>query len=293
MPRLYDKKLRGLAQASAASGLMFKACLICFGLICLLALFEIFTGIPVPRFIFFVLIAVTFIGGFGSGRLGGRVRAMQKDVAVQLAPVALEREMDRLDAYERSEYVDEKYLTENMGYPEYKRLGITPGDYARGVLRGWPVEFCEFSLVNEEMGYDSDDEYRLVTNFVFKGLAVVCRHRLELGEDFTITQYGEVRGPKTGNEEFDSALHVGAVRGDDALRLLTPQYQRRLLELSAELGDVLGLGFHRDGTLVVVLRDWNLFENEDEESEEELVEKMRGEVRRLADVLERLEVVTA
>ena len=63
-----------------------------------------------------------------------------------------------------------------------------------------------------------------------------------------------------------------------------------LLRLTAEKGRIFGMRFLSDGTLLLTLRGWDLFEVGDSTNTAELSEKLEREVMELGDLLEALEI---
>ena len=212
----------------------------------------------------------------------------QKHIANNYASSVLGRVMDRLDTFDHGKHVDKYYLNQDFGFPKYDCTGFC-GDYVRGVLRGVPMEFCEFELQEEHVTEDSDGDTDVSYETVFYGVIVVCRHNLALSDAVVATQFKTYENAyKADSEAFYDTFSVRCTSEQDAALALTPDYRQKLLELSAERGNRFAVRFLQDGTLLLVIKDLNLFEMGKSENTAQLVEKLEKEMADFANILDAL-----
>ena len=196
--------------------------------------------------------------------------------------------MDRLDTFDHGKHVDKYYLNQDFGFPKYDCTGFC-GDYVRGVLRGVPMEFCEFELQEEHVTEDSDGDTDVSYETVFYGVIVVCRHNLALSDAVVATQFKTYENAyKADSEAFYDTFSVRCTSEQDAALALTPDYMQKLLELSAERGKRFAIRFLQDGTLLLVIKDMNLFEMGNSENTVQLVEKLEKETEDFINILDTL-----
>ena len=81
---------------------------------------------------------------------------------------------------------------------------------------------------------------------------------------------------------FTMLFSVRCTSEQDAKLVLTPDYMQKLLELSAERGKRFAIRFLQDGTLLLVIKDMNLFEMGKSENTVQLVEKLEKEMEDLS-----------
>ena len=239
-----------------------------------------------------VVAIILIIGGFALLVAGLVVKqkagAAQKHIANNYAQSVLGRLMDRLDTFDHGKHIDKYYLNQDFGFPEYDCTGFC-GDYVRGVLRGVPMEFCEFELQEEHVTEDSDGDTDVSYETVFYGVIVVCRHNLALSDAVVATQFKTYENAyKADSEAFYNAFSVRCASGQDAELALTPDYMQKLLELSAERGKRFAIRFLQDGTLLLVIKDMNLFEMGKSENTAQLVEKLEKEMVAFTNILDAL-----
>ena len=216
--------------------------------------------------------------------------AAQKQIANNYARIVLDRLMDRLDTFDHGKHVDKYYLNQDFGFPEYDCTGFC-GDYVRGVLRGVPMEFCEFELQEEHVTEDKDGDTDVSYETVFYGVIVVCRHNLALSDAVVATQFKTYENAyKADSEAFYNTFSVRCKSGQDAALALTPDYMQKLLELSAERGNRFAVRFLQDGTLLLVIKDMNLFEMGKSENTAQLVEKLEKEMADFTNILDKLAI---
>lgn len=256
----------------------------------IVALLVIAFNVEVLKTPLIVIVCIMFpllcIGALGNTIVGGK----SKKLAAGYTPTVLARVMDRLDKYDHESSVSDDYIRQELGYPFYDRIGER-SDYVKGVLRGIPLEMGEFSLEKRTSERDEDGNVSYSWDTVFEGLMVVCRHGMELSNDFTITQYMAVLGGlETESVDFNRAFSITTRAQHETFYLLTPHYMETLLRLTAEKGRIFGMRFLSDGTLLLTLRGWDLFEVGDSTNTAELSEKLEREVMELGDLLEALEI---
>ena len=90
--------------------------------------------------------------------------------------------------------------------------------------------------------------------------------------------------------DFNRAFSITTRAQHETFYLLTPHYMETLLRLTAEKGSIFGMRFMHDGTLLLTLRGWDLFEVGDTTNSAELSEKLERELMELGDLLEALEI---
>lgn len=288
--RDFDSRLAQYAQWKRFFNKLITAGLILLVPMIVVALLVIAFHMEVLKTPLFVLVCILFplivIGAVGDTIVGGKA----KKLAAGFTPTVLARVMDRLDKYDHEVSVSDDYIRQELGYPFYDRIGER-SDYVKGALRGIPLEMGEFSLEKRTSERDEDGNVSYSWDTVFEGLMVVCRHGMELSNDFTITQYMSVLGGlKTESEDFNRAFSITTRAEHEAFYLLTPHYMETLLRLTAEKGSIFGMRFMHDGTLLLTLRGWDLFEVGDTTNSAELSEKLERELMELGDLLEALEI---
>ena len=212
----------------------------------------------------------------------------QKHIANNYARSVLGRVMDRLDTFDHGKHIDKYYLNQDFGFPKYDCTGFC-GDYVRGVLRGVPMEFCEFELQEKHITEDEDGDTDVSYETVFYGVIVVCRHNLALSDAVMATQFKTYENAyKADSEAFYDTFSVRCTSEQDAALAFTPGYRQKLLELSAERGNRFAVRFLQDGTLLLVIKDLNLFEMGKSENTAQLVEKLEKEMADFANILDAL-----
>ena len=239
-----------------------------------------------------VVAIILIIGGFALLFAGiafkQKAGEAQKHIANNYAQSVLGRVMDRLDTFDHGKHVDKYYLNQDFGFPKYDCTGFC-GDYVRGVLRGVPMEFCEFELQEKHVTEDKDGDTDVSYETVFYGVIVVCRHNLALSDAVVATQFKTYENAYNADSEaFYNAFSVRCASGQDAELALTPDYMQKLLELSAERGKRFAIRFLQDGTLLLVIKDMNLFEMGKSENTVQLVEKLEKEMEDFINILDTL-----
>ena len=250
---------------------------------------EFFTVIIV------VLFALAFVLPLVGYYAGMWVEANEKVLASRMTPHILGKIMDHLEVYEAYEALDTDYIKHaDLGLPHYDRIRECQ-DYAKGVFRGIPLEFGEFTLEEEQSERDEDGDTKTSYVAVFNGMMVVCQHGLDLQDDFSISQYTTYIGGnaiRTESEAFNKAYSIRGNDGHSIFYLLTPHYMEKLLALSNEIGDRLAMQFRKDGKLLICIRGLNLFEVKEAGSAAELQKQIEGEMDFLGKILETLEIPT-
>lgn len=237
----------------------------------------------VAMFIIFGLIIGGAVGGWLTDRSA-------KKLAAAYTPSVLARVMDHLDEYDRNATVSRRYLEEDLGYPHYDRLGDY-GDYVEGAFRGVPVRFGEFALEEEYWQRDDDGDETRSFREVFKGLMLITNHSLQLGESLTVSSYCNYAGGiKTGNGDFDKVYSVNSEDEQDVLAALTPSRVEGMVRLAEEMGNRVSLRFLKEGRLLVVVRDMDLFEAGENTSTDQLVASIEAGMEELGHVLDLIEV---
>ena len=289
--QLDDQKMENLRKRTKLSKYIMIAGGVCFGIMAIIFLASGKTtlGTDSPEGLAAILLAlagfVLLVAGLVVKQKAG---AAQKQIANNYARIVLDRLMDRLDTFDHGKHVDKYYLNQDFGFPRYDCTGFC-GDYVRGVLRGVPMEFCEFELQEEHVTEDSDGDTDVSYETVFYGIIVVCRHGLALSDAVTATQFKTYENAyKADSEAFYNAFSVRCTSEQDAALALTPDYRQKLLELSAERGNRFAVRFLQDGTLLLVIKDMNLFEMGKSENTAQLVEKLEKEMVAFTNILDAL-----
>ena len=289
--QLDDQKMENLRNRTKLSKYIMIAGGVCFGIIVLifLASGETTLGTDRPEGVAVILFGLAgFALLFAGLVVKQKAGAAQKQIANNYARIVLDRLMDRLDTFDHGKHVDKYYLNQDFGFPEYDRTGFC-GDYVRGVLRGVPMEFCEFELQEEHVTKDSDGDTDVSYETVFYGVIVVCRHNLALSDAVVATQFKTYENAyKADSEAFYDTFSVRCTSEQDAALALTPDYMQKLLELSAERGKRFAIRFLQDGTLLLVIKDMNLFEMGKSENTAQLVEKLEKETEDFINILDTL-----
>lgn len=289
--QLDDQKMENLRKRTKLSKYIMIAGGVCFGIIVLifLASGETTLGTDRPEGVAVILFGLAgFALLFAGLVVKQKAGEAQKHIANNYAQSVLGRVMDRLDTFDHGKHVDKYYLNQDFGFPEYDCTGFC-GDYVRGVLRGVPIEFCEFELQEEHVTEDSDGDTDVSYETVFYGVIVVCRHNLALSDSVTATQFKTYENAyKADSEVFYDTFSVRCTSEQDAALAFTPGYMQKLLELSEERGNRFAVRFLQDGTLLLVIKDLNLFEMGKSENTEQLVEKLEKEMADFANILDAL-----
>ena len=286
-----DQKMENLRKRTKLSKYIMIAGGVCFGIIVLifLASGETTLGTDRPEGVAVILFGLAgFALLFAGLVVKQKAGAAQKQIANNYARIVLDRLMDRLDTFDHGKHVDKYYLNQDFGFPEYDCTGFC-GDYVRGVLRGVPMEFCEFELQEEHVTKDSDGDTDVSYETVFYGVIVVCRHNLALSDAVVATQFKTYENAyKADSEAFYNTFSVRCTSEQDAALALTPDYRQKLLELSAERGNRFAVRFLQDGTLLLVIKDMNLFEMGKCANTAQLVEKLEKEMVAFTNILDAL-----
>ena len=289
--QLDDQKMENLRKRIKLSKYIMIAGGVCFGIIVLifLASGETTLGTDRPEGVAVILFGLAgFALLFAGLVVKQKAGAAQKQIANNYARIVLDRLMDRLDTFDHGKHVDKYYLNQDFGFPEYDCTGFC-GDYVRGVLRGVPMEFCEFELQEEHVTKDSDGDTDVSYETVFYGVIVVCRHNLALSDAVVATQFKTYENAyKADSEAFYNTFSVRCTSEQDAALALTPDYRQKLLELSAERGNRFAVRFLQDGTLLLVIKDMNLFEMGKCANTAQLVEKLEKEMADFTNILDAL-----
>lgn len=292
--QLDDQKMENLRKRTKLSKYIMIAGGVCLGIVVLMILLNggtLSLNFKTPTG---VVAIILIIGGFALLFTGLRVKQKageaQKHIANNYARSVLGRVMDRLDTFDHGKHVDKYYLNQDFGFPKYDCTGFC-GDYVRGVLRGVPMEFCEFELQEKHVTEDKDGDTDVSYETVFYGVIVVCRHNLALSDAVVATQFKTYENAYNADSEaFYNAFSVRCASGQDAELALTPDYMQKLLELSAERGKRFAIRFLQDGTLLLVLKDMNLFEMGKSENTVQLVEKLEKEMADFTNILDKLAI---
>ena len=289
--QLDDQKMENLRKRIKLSKYIMIAGGVCFGIVAVIFLASGKTtlGSDSPEGLAAILFGLAgFALLFAGLVVKQKAGAAQKQIANNYARIVLDRLMDRLDTFDHGKHVDKYYLNQDFGFPRYDCTGFC-GDYVRGVLRGVPMEFCEFELQEEHVTEDSDGDTDVSYETVFYGIIVVCRHGLALSDAVTATQFKTYETAyKADSEAFYNAFSVRCTSEQDVALALTPDYRQKLLELSAERGNRFAVRFLQDGTLLLVIKDMNLFEMGKSENTAQLVEKLEKEMVAFTNILDAL-----
>ena len=290
--QLDDQKMENLRKRTKLSKYIMIAGGVCLGIVVLMILLNggtLSLNFKTPTG---VVAIILIIGGFALLFTGLRVKQKageaQKHIANNYASSVLGRVMDRLDTFDHGKHIDRYYLNQDFGFPKYDCTGFC-GDYVRGVLRGVPMEFCEFELQEKHVTEDKDGDTDVSYETVFYGVIVVCRHNLALSDAVMATQFKTYENAYNADSEaFYNAFSVRCTSEQDAKLALTPDYMQKLLELSAERGKRFAVRFLQDGTLLLVIKDMNLFEMGKSENTVQLVEKLEKEMEDFINILDTL-----
>ena len=289
--QLDDQKMENLRKRTKLSKYIMIAGGVCLGIVAIIFLASGKTTLStdsvegLAAILFGLAGFVLFFVGIAFKQKAGEA---QKHIANNYARSVLGRMMDQLDTFDHGKHVDKYYLNQDFGFPEYDRIGFC-GDYVRGVLRGAPMEFCEFELQEEHVTEDSDGDRDVSYSTVFYGVIVVCRHGLTLSDAVMATQYKTYENAyKADSEAFYNTFSVRCTSEQDAALAFTPDYRKKLLELSAERGNRFAVRFLQDGTLLLVIKDMNFFEMGKSENTAQLVEKLEKEMADFANILDAL-----
>ena len=290
--QLDDQKMENLRKRIKLSKYIMIAGGVCLGIVVLMILLNggtLSLNFKTPTG---VVAIILIIGGFALLFTGLRVKQKageaQKHIANNYARSVLGRVMDRLDTFDHGKHIDKYYLNQDFGFPKYDCTGFC-GDYVRGVLRGVPMEFCEFELQEKHVTEDKDGDTDVSCETVFYGVIVVCRHNLALSDAVMATQFKTYENAyKADSEAFYDTFSVRCTSERDAKLALTPDYMQKLLELSAERGKRFAIRFLQDGTLLLVIKDMNLFEMGKSENTVQLVEKLEKEMEDFINILDTL-----
>ena len=291
--QLDDQKMENLRKRTKLSKYIMIAGGVCFGIMAIIFLASGKTtlGTDSPEGLAAILLAlagfVLLVAGLVVKQKAG---AAQKQIANNYAQSVLGRVMDRLDTFDHGKHVDKYYINQDFGFPKYDCTGFC-GDYVRGVLRGVPMEFCEFELQEKHVTEDKDGDTDVSYKTVFYGVIVVCRHNLALSDAVVATQFKTYENAYNADSEaFYNAFSVRCKSGQDAALAFTPDYRQKLLELSAERGNRFAVRFLQDGTLLLVIKDMNLFEMGKSENTAQLVEKLEKEMVAFTNILDKLAI---
>ena len=290
--QLDDQKMENLRKRTKLSKYIMIAGGVCLGIVVLMILLNggtLSLNFKTPTG---VVAIILIIGGFALLFAGiafkQKAGEAQKHIANNYAQSVLGRVMDRLDTFDHDKHIDKYYLNQDFGFPKYDCTGFC-GDYVRGVLRGVPMEFCEFELQEEHVTEDKDGDTDVSYETVFYGVIVVCRHGLALSDAVVATQFKTYENAYNADSEaFYNAFSVRCTSEQDAELALTPDYMQKLLELSAERGKRFAIRFLQDGTLLLVIKDMNLFEMGKSENTVQLVEKLEKEMEDFINILDTL-----
>ena len=290
--QLDDQKMENLRKRTKLSKYIMIAGGVCLGIVVLMILLNggtLSLNFKTPTG---VVAIILIIGGFALLFTGLRVKQKageaQKHIANNYASIVLGRVMDRLDTFDHGKHIDRYYLNQDFGFPKYDCTGFC-GDYVRGVLRGVPMEFCEFELQEKHVTEDKDGDTDVSYETVFYGVIVVCRHNLALSDAVMATQFKTYENAYNADSEaFYNAFSVRCTSEQDVKLALTPDYMQKLLELSAERGKRFAIRFLQDGTLLLVIKDMNLFEMGKSENTVQLVEKLEKEMEDFINILDTL-----
>lgn len=290
--QLDDQKMENLRKRTKLSKYIMIAGGVCLGIVVLMILLNggtLSLNFKTPTG---VVAIILIIGGFALLFTGLRVKQKageaQKHIANNYARSVLGRVMDRLDTFDHGKHIDRYYLNQDFGFPKYDCTGFC-GDYVRGVLRGVPMEFCEFELQEKHVTEDKDGDTDVSYETVFYGVIVVCRHNFALSDAVMATQFKTYENAYNADSEaFYNAFSVRCTSEQDAKLALTPDYMQKLLELSAERGKRFAIRFLQDGTLLLVIKDMNLFEMGKSENTVQLVEKLEKEMEDFINILDTL-----
>ena len=218
--QLDDQKMENLRKRTKLSKYIMIAGGVCLGIVVLMILLNggtLSLNFKTPTG---VVAIILIIGGFALLFTGLRVKQKageaQKHIANNYASSVLGRVMDRLDTFDHGKHIDRYYLNQDFGFPKYDCTGFC-GDYVRGVLRGVPMEFCEFELQEKHVTEDKDGDTDVSYETVFYGVIVVCRHNLALSDAVMATQFKTYENAYNADSEaFYNAFSVRCTSEQDA-----------------------------------------------------------------------------
>ena len=285
-----DQMMQNLQKLASVSKYLFIAG---FLIVVLIGLIILSQGVmEIDYSIQVTIIILTLIGFliFGIALLiSKKTKKAKNEVAGIYAKALLANIMDQLDSYDRSAYIARYYINQDLGFPGFNHHGFA-GDYVRGVLHGVPLEFSEFELQTRYETRDNDGEKEVNYKTEFYGVMIVCRHELSLSDGITISQYKIYEDAyKTDDEDFNKDFSIKCSNEQDAKLALSSYYIEALKELSIKKGKRFAIRFLQDGTLLLVIRDMNLFEMGDTKNTAELVAKLESEIN---DFVEMVDVLT-
>ena len=228
--QLDDQKMENLRKRTKLSKYIMIAGGVCFGIVAIIFLASGKTtlGTDSPEGLAAILLALAgFVLLFTGLRVKQKVGEAQKHIANNYASSVLGRVMDRLDTFDHGKHIDRYYLNQDFGFPKYDCTGFC-GDYVRGVLRGVPMEFCEFELQEKHVTEDKDGDTDVSYETVFYGVIVVCRHNLALSDAVMATQFKTYENAYNADSEaFYNAFSVRCTSEQDAELALAPDYMQR------------------------------------------------------------------
>lgn len=170
--QLDDQKMENLRKRTKLSKYIMIAGGVCLGIVVLMILLNggtLSLNFKTPTG---VVAIILIIGGFALLFAGiafkQKAGEAQKHIANNYAQSVLGRVMDRLDTFDHGKHIDRYYLNQDFGFPKYDCTGFC-GDYVRGVLRGVPMEFCEFELQEKHVTEDKDGDTDVSYETVFYG----------------------------------------------------------------------------------------------------------------------------
>ena len=286
-----DKKLKIIEQIRKIASYLFVGAIVAFALsIVFLFVNEQFYWTDTDTIGIFLVssIAMIAVGALIKFIMG----KLAKRVAVNYTPEALKKVLDRVDEYAHKKGIDDSYIYSSSGVlPSFDRIS-DKRDYVKGVLRGIPVEFSEFTLQQEEEERDEDGNIKTTYSTVYSGVMLIAKHGLELKQDIMISQIvGNLFGGlKTESIVFNKQFDIHAGDSHDIFYFLTPHYMEKLLELSNDKGKIFAMTLLKDGKLLLSLKGKNYFEAKGVSDVNRLIQKIVDEMNELGDILERLEV---
>ena len=241
--QLDDQKMENLRKRTKLSKYIMIAGGVCFGIMAIIFLASGKTtlGTDSPEGLAAILLAlagfVLLVAGLVVKQKAGEA---QKHIANNYARSVLGRVMDRLDTFDHGKHIDRYYLNQDFGFPKYDCTGFC-GDYVRGVLRGVPMEFCEFELQEEHVTEDNDGDTDVSYETVFYGVIVVCRHNLALSDAVMATQFKTYAAPFHSRPAYGWGAELSVYLRMDARRKGTGSALYRALEEVLRAQGVLNL----------------------------------------------------
>ena len=291
-PEEMDQEFKKLATIYKIGSKLLLAGVVLMGVDIVVAIVESMFPDFLPDMAIVLLAVLTIIGLFPGAMIYAYAGGKQKKLSIRYTPGVLSEAMDRLEKYEPYGSVDQKYMWEDFQFGRRDRIG-TCADYVKGVIRGMPVEFCEFEIQCESTTTDSNGKRKKEIDTTFTGLMALCRHGFNIPNNVTMTQFSRYfRELKTESVEFTRAWSIKEDSGLAAFIILTPQYMEGLMATIREKGMRMGLQFRTDGVLVIVLQGANFFEVDEAEKAEELKEKIRKEIKDIGDIMENVGALT-